>query len=97
MRDGIVINASPLIVLFKSKLEFVLHGLFNKIVVPEAVWQEVSVYHDEAFNGISKTMWVSHERVRIDRRIVVWNFGKGECRQNIDIFGVRRNGGSEAS
>jgi len=78
MRDGIVINASPLIVLFKSELEFVLHGLFNKIVVPEAVWQEVSVYHDEAFNGISKTIWVSHERVRIDRRIVVWNLGKGE-------------------
>jgi len=78
MRDGIVINASPLIVLFKSELEFVLHGLFKKIVVPEAVWQEVSVYHDEAFNGISKAMWVNHERVRIDRRIVVWNLGKGE-------------------
>jgi len=45
MRDGIVINASPLIVLFKSELEFVLPGLFKKIVVPEAVWQEVSVYH----------------------------------------------------
>jgi len=38
MRDGIVINASPLIVLFKSGLEFVLPGLFKKIVVPEAVW-----------------------------------------------------------
>jgi hypothetical protein len=71
-------KAAEIAVLLKSELEFVLHGLFKKIVVPEAVWQEVSVYHDEAFKGLSKAMWVNHERVRIDRRIVVWNLGKGE-------------------
>ena len=78
MEDGIVLNASPLIVLFKSELEFVLPGMFKKIVVPEAVWQEVSAYEDEAFTGLSKAQWVSRERVRIDSRILVWNLGNGE-------------------
>ncbi len=58
MQDGIVLNASPLIVLFKSELEFILPGLFKKIVVPEAVWKEISAYDDKAFKGLLKAMWV---------------------------------------
>ncbi len=44
VKNTIVLNTSPLIALFKAGLKFVLPGVFEQIVVPEAVWQEVSVY-----------------------------------------------------
>lgn len=39
--DAVVINASPLITLFRSGQADLLPRLFNRIVVPDAVWQEV--------------------------------------------------------
>ena len=78
MEDTIVLNTSPLIVLFKAELEFVLPEVFKRIVVPEAFWQEVSVYADEAFEGLSKATWLNREEISIDNRIVVWNLGNGE-------------------
>ncbi len=38
--DAVVINASPLITLFRSGQADLLPRLFSHIVVPEAVWQE---------------------------------------------------------
>ena len=78
VEDRIVLNASPLIALFKARLEFILPGIFERIVVPEAVWQEVSVYDDEAFKGLTKVSWLKREKINIDNRIVVWNLGNGE-------------------
>jgi predicted nucleic acid-binding protein len=78
MEDAIVLNTSPLIVLFKAELDFVLSEVFKRIVVPEAVWQEISVYDDEAFKGLSEATWLRREEVSIDNRIVVWNLGNGE-------------------
>ncbi len=40
--EKIVLNASPLIVLFKSRLENVLPDLFKDIVIPESVYIEVT-------------------------------------------------------
>lgn len=40
--EKIVVNSSPLIVLFKSDLETLLPSLYPTIIVPEAVWAEVS-------------------------------------------------------
>jgi predicted nucleic acid-binding protein len=40
--NQVVINASPLILLFNSGLSFILADLFDEIVVPEAVWQEIT-------------------------------------------------------
>ena len=39
--DAVVINASPLITLFRSGQADLLPRLFKRIVVPQAVWQEV--------------------------------------------------------
>jgi len=39
--DAVVINASPLITLFRSGQADLLPQLFKRIVVPQAVWQEV--------------------------------------------------------
>jgi hypothetical protein len=40
--DAVVINASPLITLFRSGQGALLPGLFKQIVVPEAVWRKWS-------------------------------------------------------
>jgi predicted nucleic acid-binding protein len=37
----VVINTSPLIVLFKSQLSDLLPQLFTEIIVPGAVWDEI--------------------------------------------------------
>lgn len=78
VEDGIILNSSPLIVLFKAELEFVLPGIFKRIIVPEAVWQEISVYEDKAFKGLSKATWLKREKISINNRIMVWNLGNGE-------------------
>ena len=39
--NKIVINTSPLIVLFKSQLTYLLPQLFTEIIVPAAVWGEI--------------------------------------------------------
>ncbi len=36
--DAVVVNASPLITLFRSGQSDLLPSLFNRIVVPEPVW-----------------------------------------------------------
>jgi predicted nucleic acid-binding protein len=36
-----VLNASPLILLCNTGLSFILPALFQEIVVPDAVWQEI--------------------------------------------------------
>ncbi len=39
--NKIVINTSPLIVLFKSQLAYFLPELFTEIIVPSGVWDEI--------------------------------------------------------
>ena len=39
--DRVVVNASPLLVLFKSGQAELLPQLFGEILVPQAVWNEV--------------------------------------------------------
>ena len=38
----VIVNSSPLIVLFKSQQADLLAQLFDEILVPEAVWDEVT-------------------------------------------------------
>ena len=48
--ERVVINASPLIILFKAHLENLFPKLFSDICIPEAVWSEVTDvnYQDES-------------------------------------------------
>jgi predicted nucleic acid-binding protein len=46
--DRVVINASPLITLFRSAQAHLLPELFPRIIVPETVWQEVTSEKDDA-------------------------------------------------
>ncbi len=40
--DSVIINASPLILLFNSGLSFILPEMFEEIVSPEAVLKEIA-------------------------------------------------------
>ena len=41
--EAVVVNASPLISLFRSGQSDLLPRLFSRIVVPESVWKEVAL------------------------------------------------------
>lgn len=78
--EKVVVNASPLILLFKSGLEDLLPQLFSTIIVPDAVCGEVSRGGDIAAQKLldSKTIWIRRETIQITAEVLVWNLGDGE-------------------
>jgi predicted nucleic acid-binding protein len=78
--NQVVINASPLILLFNSNLSFILADLFDEIVVPEAVWQEItsSATIDEASRVISQVDWLTRVTASPAEAVVQWDLGAGE-------------------
>ncbi len=78
--EAVVINASPLITLFRSGQADLLPGLFTRIVVPEAVWQEVTVdeREDRAARELGQQSWPIREHVPSSPRVAAWNLGAGE-------------------
>ena len=76
--DAVVVNSSPLITLFRSGQADLLPQLFNRIVVPEAVWQEVvSERQDPAARGLPSNPWAIRQTVTVAGRVQVWGLGKG--------------------
>ncbi len=45
--DRVVINASPLIILFKSQLAHLLPDLFEEILTPIAVWDKDALFSSQ--------------------------------------------------
>lgn len=76
--DRIVINASPLILLFKGWFEALLPNLFKEIVVPQSVRNEIAAGHDLAAQEIDKVSWLQHLPVITAPEVLVWNVGDGE-------------------
>ncbi|MEA5421432.1 DUF3368 domain-containing protein [Spirulina sp. CCNP1310] len=77
--DRIIINASPLIVLFNSEQEDLLPQLFSEIIVPEAVIEEVTQSkNDRASQQICETDWLKQQTVDIHPPVAAWDLGKGE-------------------
>ena len=77
--DAVVINGEALITLFRSGQADLLPRLFNRIIVPEAVWQEVVDERDDAAAlGLTRQAWPIREKVPISPRVGAWNLGKGE-------------------
>ncbi len=77
-KDFIVLNASPLIVLLKSELDYILPKLFGCIAVPDAVWKEVTVCDDKACQKLNGAAWAERQSIEVHQRILVWNLGRGE-------------------
>jgi predicted nucleic acid-binding protein len=78
--DSIVINASPLITLFRSDQADLLPRLFTHIVVPEAVWQEVVLggREDAAACRLARQPWPLRTDVVPSPRVAEWGLGAGE-------------------
>ncbi len=77
--DAIVINASPLITLFRSGQADLLPRLFNRIVVPNGVWEEVTgEKQDVAALGLPTQPWLIRQPVVASQRVMDWGLGKGE-------------------
>jgi len=79
--DRVVVNASPLICLFKSGFHDLLPALFRDISVPEAVLSEVTASGKKDFPSehLAKQQWLNKEtKIPIDLRVAAWNLGRGE-------------------
>ena len=78
--ERVVVNASPLINLFKSKLADLLPQLFTQVQIPPAVWQEVTATKDDiAAQTLPSVSWVQKtEAVTINSAIAAWDLGAGE-------------------
>ncbi|MDO9226778.1 MAG: DUF3368 domain-containing protein [Pseudomonadota bacterium] len=78
--ERVVINASPLITLFRAGLHPLLPQLFPDLVVPEAVWAEVvnRTYNDPATRGLPEAAWAINRPAAISPDVAVWGLGAGE-------------------
>ena len=79
--NKIVINTSPLIVLFKSQLTYLLPQLFTEIIVPSGLWGEIvkAGKIDIASQELPNTNWVKTVIItEISALIVPWGIDLGE-------------------
>jgi predicted nucleic acid-binding protein len=75
----VIIDASPLIVFFKSNQAELFPQLFDEIYIPEAVWEEVTTVNDVAGNQLPSMSWLQRKAVdRIAPKVASWDLGKGE-------------------
>ncbi len=81
MTKTIIADSSPLIILLKSDLEQILSELFDEILIPEAVWQEVLAggNDDLAKQKLPFLTWATRVSLNsINEEIEKYNLGKGE-------------------
>lgn len=79
MKGKIVINASPVILLHKADLEFVLPALFSSIIIPNGVMEEISVHEeDDVAQRIRSRLDFTICGVTLEPLVQAWDLGKGE-------------------
>ncbi|MGD0917363.1 MAG: DUF3368 domain-containing protein [Thermodesulfobacteriota bacterium] len=79
--NRVVVNASPLICLFKSGLAELFPALFKDVAVPESVIKEVMAKGtvDLAAQTLISNTWIRRiGNVAIDPRVASWDLGEGE-------------------
>jgi len=79
--ERVVVNASPLICLFKSGLQDLLPQLFQEIIVPEAVLKEItnSGKNDFPAQQVAQQQWLKQTiNIPLDLRVAAWDLGRGE-------------------
>jgi len=79
--ERVVVNSSPLIVLFRSGQAELLQQMFSTVVVPQQVYQEVVIDgpNDEAQKLLPNVPWISITKVNPRLEIAAWNLGAGEA------------------
>lgn len=79
--EEVVVNASPLICLFRAGLEEVLGGLWTTVAVPDAVWGEILAgpKMDRAAAGLDAAPWARKVCVpAVATHVANWDLGPGE-------------------
>jgi len=79
--NRVVVNASPLICLFKSGLEELFPAMFKDIVVPEPVIKEFTAKGEVDFTAqtLLSLSWIRRlGDVSADPRVAAWDLGNGE-------------------
>ena len=78
--ERVVINASPLITLFRAGLHPLLAQLFPELVVPAAVWAEVvnRTHDDPATRGLPRAGWAQQRQIADSPNVAAWGLGAGE-------------------
>ena len=76
----VIINASPLITLYKSQLADLLPQLFDQVNVPAAVWLEVTACKEDiAAQSLPQATWANQlATITIDPKVSAWDLGAGE-------------------
>jgi predicted nucleic acid-binding protein len=79
----VVADASPLILLARSDLLFVLPALFAEVIIPEAVWDEVFAggSSDPAVRQLETASWPRRAQPAAsdsNTDVLRWNLGRGE-------------------
>lgn len=76
----VVINTSPLIVLFKSNLTDLLPRLFTEIIVPDGVWDEVveAGKNDTSSQQLPQVRWAKRVNISVAPIIAAWSLDRGE-------------------
>ena len=79
MKGKIVINASPIILLHKADLEFLLPALFSSIIIQDGVMNEISVHEeDDVARRIRSQPNFTICGVALEPLVQAWDLGKGE-------------------
>ncbi|MCS7030138.1 MAG: DUF3368 domain-containing protein [Gloeomargarita sp. SKYG116] len=74
-----MVDASPLILLFKSGQADLLPRLFEEIVIPQAVYEEVTVMEkDVVAIQLPTVTWYKQIVVPAEPQIISWELGAGE-------------------
>ncbi len=76
LSDRVIINASPLITLFKSGQADLLPRLFHSVLIPDAVWREVAAagHEDIATRSLSVTPWLTRLPIQPpDPLVLAWD------------------------
>ncbi len=79
--DKLVVNASPIISLAKIGCADFLSGLFEQLVIPEGVFEEINAHkeHDPAIEWLKAQDYQAKlRRIEVPAIIFEWNLGKGE-------------------
>lgn len=78
--EKVVLNASPIIILYKAHMENILPQLFKAIVIPKYVFDEITKtkIKDRAKVELPKQACYKIAKIGIDDAIAGWDLGKGE-------------------
>ncbi len=79
--ERLAVNASPLIALFRSGQAEILPALCPHLVVPDAVWCEVTAggHEDTAASGLAEVDWLIHLADEpVGPVVQAWDLGAGE-------------------